>query len=185
MFHRWRFLILPVLMAVLAAGCSPAGEATGEPAPVESPVVVPGSADLPSPDPTAEPTLTDPPSPSPPSETGATVEVAELPIGRILVDGAGATLYAFTMDTAGVSTCYDDCAAAWPPLLVDGDVTVGTGLDAADFSTVERDDGTKQVRIGEWPLYYFEADSVPGDVTGQGVGDVWFVVGSEGELIRP
>ena len=38
-------------------------------------------------------------------------------------------------------------------------------------------------RSAAWPLYYFANDSAPGDLNGQAVGDVWFVVGADGELI--
>ena len=33
-------------------------------------------------------------------------------------------------------------------------------------------------------LYLFANDGAPGDVNGQGVGDVWYVVGPDGEIIR-
>lgn len=115
---------------------------------------------------------------------GETVTVADSGLGQILVDAEGMTLYLFENDTDGESVCYDDCAAAWPPLIVDGEITVGAGLDAAQFSTVERTDGTLQAKIGEWPLYYWAADAAPGDTTGQGVGGVWFVVSPTGDAIK-
>jgi predicted lipoprotein with Yx(FWY)xxD motif len=37
---------------------------------------------------------------------------------------------------------------------------------------------------GGWPLYYFASDSAPGDTNGQGVGDVWYVIGADGEFIQ-
>jgi predicted lipoprotein with Yx(FWY)xxD motif len=113
----------------------------------------------------------------------ATVSLAENALGTILVDGSGMTLYGFTADTDGTPTCYDGCAAAWPPLLADGTVVAGEGLDPALLTTVERTDGTMQVKYGDWPLYLWAQDQAPGDATGQGVNDVWFVVGADGELI--
>ncbi len=114
----------------------------------------------------------------------ATVMVATSEFGDILVDGEGRTLYGFTPDEAGDPTCYDACADNWPPLISDGDITVGEGLDDGDFSTVARtDDAGDQVKIGSWPLYYFAADTAPGQTNGQGVGDKWYVVGADGELI--
>jgi predicted lipoprotein with Yx(FWY)xxD motif len=91
------------------------------------------------------------------------------------------TLYVFVPDNAGPSTCYDKCAAAWPPLL--GSATPGTGLDAGDFATVARTDGTNQVTFYGWPLYYFAADKAAGDVNGQGVGDNWYVVDASGAMV--
>jgi predicted lipoprotein with Yx(FWY)xxD motif len=104
--------------------------------------------------------------------------------GQILVDGEGRTLYAFTPDEAGTPTCYDDCAIAWPPLLAEGETTVGEGLDDSDFSTAPRTDGGDQVKIGNWPLYYFANDPNPGDVNGQGLNGIWYVVSPAGELIK-
>jgi predicted lipoprotein with Yx(FWY)xxD motif len=117
----------------------------------------------------------------------ATVQLAENDeFGQILVDAEGMVLYGFVPDEAeGEPTCYDQCATAWPPLLVEGeDYTVGEGLDEADFSTAERTDEGTQLKIGTYPLYYFANDEEPGDTNGQGVGENWFVVGADGELIR-
>jgi predicted lipoprotein with Yx(FWY)xxD motif len=41
-----------------------------------------------------------------------------------------------------------------------------------------------QVKVGELPLYYFAQDAAPGDVNGQGLQDMWYVVSPAGELIR-
>ena len=37
----------------------------------------------------------------------------------ILTDDNGMTLYRYTQDQGSTSVCYDACAAAWPPVLVD------------------------------------------------------------------
>jgi predicted lipoprotein with Yx(FWY)xxD motif len=106
---------------------------------------------------------------------GTTVNLADTALGTVLVDGAGKTLYVFTADAAGKSNCTGDCLANWPALISDAAPTLGTGLDAAGFSTITRDDGTKQVTYNGVPLYYFAADKAAGDTTGQGVGGNWFV----------
>jgi predicted lipoprotein with Yx(FWY)xxD motif len=113
------------------------------------------------------------------------VNLAETSLGTILVDGAGKTLYVFTPDTAGgISTCYDDCATAWPPLAADAVPTPGTGLDAGDFALVDRTDGSKQVTFHGMPLYYFASDAAAGDTKGQGLGEKWYVVDADGKLIK-
>ena len=38
------------------------------------------------------------------------------------------------------------------------------------------DDGSEQATCDGWPLYTFAQDAAPGDVTGQGVGDKWYVL---------
>ena len=112
------------------------------------------------------------------------LELGTTSLGEVLVDGEGMTLYMFDKDTDGKSACYDDCATAWPPLLAEGEPTVGEGLDESMVSTVARDDGTMQVVYGDWPLYYWQDDAAPGDVTGQAVGEVWWVVGADGQPIK-
>lgn len=114
----------------------------------------------------------------------ATVMVASNSLGDVLVDGAGLTLYMFDPDAQGASTCYDECAANWPPLLQDDEPVAGDGADQSLLGSVERDDGGMQVTYAGWPLYYFMQDAAAGDVNGQGVNDVWWVLGAGGEPIR-
>ena len=64
----------------------------------------------------------------------ATVELTESDLGEILTS-EGRTLYIFMPDAGGASTCNDDCATLWPPLVADGAPTVGEGLDEALFAS--------------------------------------------------
>ena len=114
----------------------------------------------------------------------STLAVEESDLGQILVDSRGRTLYAFMPDEQGASTCYDDCAATWPALTVEGDPAGGDGVDAALLGTAERDDGSVQVTYDGWPLYLFAGDETRDDVNGQGVGDVWYVVAPDGTPIQ-
>ena len=118
-----------------------------------------------------------------PASSGPFVQVAESDeYGQILVDGECRTLYVFSPDVGGEPTCVDDCAANWPPLLVPDEATVpplADELDPSLFSIVEHPEGA-MLKVGDWPLYYFANDAAPGDVNGQGVGGVWWVVGPDG-----
>jgi len=96
-------------------------------------------------------------------------------LGEILVDGEGMTLYVNKADVGGIPTCLDACAQAWPPFVSDS-FTVPDGVDIEDFSIVERPDGSTQAAFRGEPLYLFSGDAVPGDTTGQGLNDTWFVV---------
>jgi predicted lipoprotein with Yx(FWY)xxD motif len=116
--------------------------------------------------------------------TTVVVKSGSSEFGQILVDATGNTLYAFTNDTAAQSTCTSTCAEAWPPVIVDPSWTVAPGLDAGAFSTVVRDDGGEQLIAGRFPLYRFSGDARPGDVNGQGSGDVWFVVDNAANIIE-
>lgn len=103
-------------------------------------------------------------------------------VGEYLADPQGRTLYYFKKDDAGKSNCSGDCLAKWPAFTQE-DFVVPEGFDKKDFDTITREDnGEKQVTYKGVPLYYFAKDQQEGDVNGQGVKDVWFVVNSETEF---
>jgi predicted lipoprotein with Yx(FWY)xxD motif len=129
--------------------------------------------------------------PAAPTETSAQAEeaapflgVADTELGQLLADANGRTLYGFTNDSDGSPTCVDGCATAWPPVVVDGSLDLSTLPSSASFSIVDRPDGTKQLKAGKWPLYYFSGDSAPGEANGQGSGGIWFVVAPDATLIK-
>jgi predicted lipoprotein with Yx(FWY)xxD motif len=102
------------------------------------------------------------------------------------VAGDGRTLYMFVPDQQknGRPTCYGECEQAWPVLEATGEVTAGDGLDQSLLDTVERRDGTLQVTYNGLPLYYFSGDEAAGDVAGQGLNDVWWVLSADGKPVR-
>jgi len=119
--------------------------------------------------------------------TGVAVGVGNSNIGPLLVDEAGRSLYLFEADTTSSSTCYDACAQAWPPLLA-GTATpkVEAGVTATELGTTKRKDGSTEVTYNGHPLYYYVADTKPGDITGQALnqfGADWYVVGPSGSKI--
>jgi len=148
-----------VSLILLATACSPQATPTTAPPPTEPPAAVP--------------------------VTGETI----INLGQndtldsFLVDGKGMTLYLFTKDTPNTTVCYDKCATAWPPLLTTGSPVAGEGVDASLLGTTDRTDGTVQVTYNGWPLYYYEKDKAPGDVVGQDVGGVWYVVSAAGDKV--
>lgn len=119
-----------------------------------------------------------------PEETveGPEVTAADTELGTILVDEEGMTLYLFTQDSPGQSVCEDDCLEVWPPL--EGEPFAGEGVDDSLLGSIERSDGSVQATYGDWPLYYFAEDTAAGDLNGQGVNDVWWVVDPAGEPIQ-
>ena len=106
------------------------------------------------------------------------------PLGPIVTNRDGLTLYRFDKDVAKPepkSNCDGECAQKWPPLLVpDGATFELKGVDQAKVGTVTRTDGTKQVTIGNWPVYTFAGDKKSCDINGQGLGGVWFAVKATG-----
>lgn len=92
-------------------------------------------------------------------------------VGGILVGPEGMTLYTFGRDLPGASTCYRVCERLWPPLSASlDDEPVG------DFTIIERLHGGLQWAIRGEPLYYWVNDRRPGDITGDNVNEVWFVI---------
>ena len=96
--------------------------------------------------------------------------------GAYLTGEGGMTLYVFGNDSANTSTCEGDCAATWPPFTIaKGDSLEGAGGVTEPLTVITRSDGSLQVAYARSPLYYYTGDRAPGDTTGQGKGDVWFI----------
>ena len=112
------------------------------------------------------------------------LKVADSEVGKILVDQSGRTVYGFTEDKDGASSCTASCIAVWPALTSAKDVTVQKGIDKSLLTKVKRAEGAIQVSYKKWPLYYYAGDMVPGDVNGQGVDKEWFAVAPDGSLVK-
>ena len=107
--------------------------------------------------------------------------------GMILTGGPGSSMpgfsvYTFDNDTnLPFSSCEDGCAQAWPPVIVNNiNEVILDGLPNSDFpgefNVSGRCDGTLQLTYDNKPLYFYARDNNPGDVNGQGVGDVWWLI---------
>ena len=94
-------------------------------------------------------------------------------IHGILTSSYGKTLYTFDKDQAGSgrSECVSTCADNWPPVYVESGIKL-----SGDFSSINRNDGQKQLTYKGKPLYFFVKDKNPGDKVGDGVNNVWHVV---------
>jgi len=82
-----------------------------------------------------------------------------------LTDPTGKALYTTTKE------CTGECLVAWPPYTAPSSVEVSD-----DLSVTYRED-TQSYHYtykGEF-LYYYQADTEPGDQKGEGLGDVWFL----------
>jgi predicted lipoprotein with Yx(FWY)xxD motif len=91
----------------------------------------------------------------------------------ILTSSYGKTVYTFDKDQAGSgkSECVSTCADNWPPVYVEPGIML-----SADFSSITRSNGQKQLTYKGKPLYFFVKDKNPGDKTGDNVNNVWHVV---------
>ena len=95
-------------------------------------------------------------------------------IGKYLTDTEGKTLYWFTKDALGKSSCNGPCLEKWPIYYRDK-VAAPKGIKGKDFGTITRDDGKKQTTFRGYPIYYWVNDKQAGETSGQGVNDVWYV----------
>jgi predicted lipoprotein with Yx(FWY)xxD motif/plastocyanin len=96
-------------------------------------------------------------------------------IGNYLVDAKGMTLYYFAKDVFGTSNAAGAVLQNWPVFYAQN-IVIPSNLDAGDFTTITRPDGSKQTAYYGWPLYYYAGDKAPGDIKGDNVGGVWFLV---------
>lgn len=114
-----------------------------------------------------------------------TLTVKDSKLGPIIVDDKGMSLYMYTPDAYNVSVCEGGCLAAWPPVMLKAGETLDNvklegGLRRSQLGVAMRFDGSRHVTYAGWPLYYWIRDRAAGDVTGQWVGSVWFVLSPAG-----
>jgi predicted lipoprotein with Yx(FWY)xxD motif len=155
MFQPRRIPLLVIAAGMLLAACTGSG-ATAAP-----PSATAGTA---SAQPSAAGT-----APAQPSASAA-IGVATTSFGSVLVGPAGRTLYIHAGDGTNMSTCTGGCASAWPPLTVmSGQQPTAANPIKGGLGTFMRSDGSTEVSYKGLPLYYWQGDTKPGDVTGQGV----------------
>lgn len=121
-----------------------------------------------------------------PAKQPASVDLKTGPtsLGTVVVDGRGRTVYYFDKDTAnsGKSACNAGCDSAWPPVAATS-VTPKVAGVTGKLGVITRDDGTKQVTVNGLPVYTYTPDTAIGDVTGQGVQGVWWVLKPNGDKV--
>jgi predicted lipoprotein with Yx(FWY)xxD motif len=116
----------------------------------------------------------------------AVVETHASPIGKVVADAHGRTLYLFRADHGRTSVCYGACATYWPPLLTKGEPRAAAGVKASLLGTTKRRDGKLQVTYKGHPLYLFVKDTRPGTAAGEGVngfGGKWYALAPSGATI--
>ncbi len=109
----------------------------------------------------------------------ASFKTADTTLGKVLADKKGMTLYIFDKDVPGKSSCKDKCATAWPPIMA-----CSSAKETGKLSIIMRGYGSMQWAYDKMPLYGCFKDKKPGDVTGDGVRDVWHVVHPAGTGAR-
>jgi predicted lipoprotein with Yx(FWY)xxD motif len=114
---------------------------------------------------------------------GSGLHVASTSLGNVLVDAQGRTVYMFTPDSAGKSTCDSSCLQYWPPVAPGKAASTVTGKVASTTTTT----GGRIATVGGWPVYTFIEDGKPGDVAGEGFSDfggTWYAVSPSGQPVK-
>ena len=117
------------------------------------------------------------------SSSAVTVKTASSPLGTILVDQDGKTLYLFEADSMNKSNCSGGCLTLWPPVMASGKATAGSGVSAGMIGTAS---GSSQVTYAGHPLYWFSGDTAAGDTNGEGLtdfGGAWYAVPPAGKAV--
>jgi predicted lipoprotein with Yx(FWY)xxD motif len=118
---------------------------------------------------------------------GVTVALRRTRLGLVLVGPSGLTLYMFTRDRGGVSSCYGGCASIWPALVSSGTPRAGPGVRSSLLHSTRRRGGALQVSYAGHPLYYYAGDGTPGQTSGEGLdqfGGLWWALSSSGEAVK-
>jgi predicted lipoprotein with Yx(FWY)xxD motif len=128
-------------------------------------------------------TTSEPPPPTTPSPAiGTVVTTGDSEFGEMLFDDRGQAIYLFDRERTSSPDCYDECAAAWPPVLTDGTPQAAGAAEPALLGTTQRTDGSVQATYAGHPLYFY-ANEGPGEVLCHNVflnGGWWYVVTPEG-----
>lgn len=102
--------------------------------------------------------------------------------GVYLADDNGRALYMFANDTpaAAASACTGICSENWLPFDITQAIAVPAALNAGDFKEFTRADGKKQLAYKGYPIYRYSKDVNPGDISGNGMNNIWFLARQQG-----
>lgn len=119
----------------------------------------------------------------------ATLKLRNTSLGKILVNGGGSTLYAFTRDGHNVDNCVmvNGCSSVWPALTTKGKPTAGPGIKSSLIGTITLKGGKKQVTYAGHPLYTYSNGGGPGDtsyVNFSEFGGNWPAVNAAGHEVK-
>ncbi len=115
--------------------------------------------------------------------SSAVLTVVDSPLGRVLADDRGRTVYVFANDADGSSTCTGVCARNWPPVEAPDPLPGAVPGVTGTLGETTRADGSSQLTVANHPVYMFAGDSAPGQTNGQGStldGGLWTVVSPAG-----
>jgi predicted lipoprotein with Yx(FWY)xxD motif len=95
----------------------------------------------------------------------------------VLTDAKGMILYYKNDDPRPKSSCTGACAKDWPPVVANGMDMITSSMTLPHKLTVYMTGNGNQVLYDGHPLYTYAADMAPGQFTGRGQDNVWYLVG--------
>ena len=109
--------------------------------------------------------------------------------GKILANGKGFTVYAYSKDSPGKQECQNvsKCIMLWPPVTTKGKPVAGPGVQQSMLGTIKLKNGKLQVTYNGHPLYTYIADGAPHQTFYVGkfqAGGTWPAVSAAGKLIK-
>jgi predicted lipoprotein with Yx(FWY)xxD motif len=109
--------------------------------------------------------------------------------GKILVDGAGFTLYMFAKDRRNTDNCakISGCLGIWPALTTGAKPIAGPGVKSSLIGTIMVPHVGRQVTYAGWPLYTYIGDSRPAQTFYIGFnqfGAPWWALSAGGKLVK-
>jgi predicted lipoprotein with Yx(FWY)xxD motif len=120
-----------------------------------------------------------------PAAASAALTTAKTPLGTVVVDGRGRTVYQFDKDTVGAvaSACTGVCVGLWPELTTTSSAPKGSGV-TGNIGTAPTTGGAEQLTLNGHRLYTFSGDTKAGQVNGQAYMNQWWVLAPSGQLIK-
>ncbi len=93
--------------------------------------------------------------------------------GRLFITAEGLTLYTYKRDREqpGTSTCVDECASVWPPVIASADTN-----PRGSWDVIRRPDGAPQWAYRGEPVYTYVKDTSPGTMVGEKASGSWDVL---------
>jgi predicted lipoprotein with Yx(FWY)xxD motif len=98
-------------------------------------------------------------------------------------------VYVLSADPKDMTSCTNECAAIWPPVLTNHAPAAGPGVDPSGLGVLHRPDGTLQATYFGKPVYMFAFDLAAGSPSSTSNGDnfidppalgVWDTLGPSG-----
>ena len=108
---------------------------------------------------------------------------ADSPFGTMLYDTSGQAIYLFDAERGTRPKCYDECAAAWPPVLTTGEPRAKGRVRSDLLGTTRRSHGATQVTYAGHPLYFYAHEGKYQVLCHniQEYGGTWLVVQPDGD----